>query len=164
MSVLYKIKTSLGDITLSLYDDTPRHKENFEKLVTENYYDGIRFHRVIEGFMVQTGDPLSRNDDNRSLHGTGGPDYRIPAEIKHPNVKGTLAAARDNNPEKASSGSQFYINQADNTFLNGEYTVFGKVTDGLDIVDAIATVEKDFNDNPVVPITIETIEILTENN
>ncbi len=162
MSVLYKIKTSLGDITLSLYDDTPQHKENFEKLVRENYYDGIRFHRVIEGFMIQTGDPLSRNDDNRSLHGTGGPDYRIPAEIKHPNVKGTLAAARDNNPEKASSGSQFYINQADNGFLNGEYTVFGKVTDGLDIVDAIATVEKDFNDNPVVPITIETIEILPE--
>ncbi len=164
MSVLYKIKTSLGGITLSLYDDTPLHKENFEKLVRENYYDGIRFHRVIEGFMVQTGDPLSRNDDNRSLHGTGGPDYRIPAEIKHPNVKGTLAAARDNNPEKASSGSQFYINQADNAFLNGEYTVFGKVTDGLDIVDTIATVEKDFNDNPVVPITIETIEILTEKN
>lgn len=160
MTTAFKIKTSLGDITLSLYDDTPQHKKNFEKLVKENYYDGIRFHRVIEGFMIQTGDPLSRNDDNRMLHGTGGPDYRIPAEIKHPNLKGSLAAARDNNPQKASSGSQFYINQADNDFLDGEYTVFGMVTDGLDVVDKIATVEKDFNDNPVDPVTIETIEAI----
>lgn len=160
MTTAFKIKTSLGDITLSLYDDTPQHKKNFEKLVKENYYDGIRFHRVIEGFMIQTGDPLSRSDDNRMLHGTGGPDYRIPAEIKHPNLKGSLAAARDNNPQKASSGSQFYINQADNDFLDGEYTVFGMVTDGLDVVDKIATVEKDFNDNPVDPVTIETIEAI----
>lgn len=160
MTTAFKIKTSLGDITLSLYDDTPQHKKNFEKLVKENYYDGIRFHRVIEGFMIQTGDPLSRSDDNRTLHGTGGPDYRIPAEIKHPNLKGSLAAARDNNPQKASSGSQFYINQADNDFLDGEYTVFGMVTDGLDVVDKIATVEKDFNDNPVDPVTIETIEAI----
>ena len=160
MTTAFKIKTTLGDITLSLYDDTPQHKKNFEKLVKENYYDGIRFHRVIEGFMIQAGDPLSRNDDNRMLHGTGGPDYRIPAEIKHPNLKGSLAAARDNNPQKASSGSQFYINQADNDFLDGEYTVFGMVTDGLDVVDKIATVEKDFNDNPVDPVTIETIEAI----
>ncbi len=160
MSIEYKIKTTLGDITLSLYDDTPQHKENFEKLVKEHYYDGIRFHRVIEGFMIQTGDPLSRNDGNRTLHGTGGPDYRIPAEIKHPNLKGTLAAARDNNPQKASSGSQFYINQADNEFLDGEYTVFGMVTDGLNVVDKIAVVEKDFNDNPIDPVTIKTIEAL----
>ncbi|MCG8341402.1 MAG: peptidylprolyl isomerase [Chlorobiales bacterium] len=160
MSTKYKIKTNLGDITVSLYDDTPQHKENFEKLVDEKYYDGIRFHRVIEGFMIQTGDPLSRSDDNRMLHGTGGPDYRIPAELKHPNEKGSLAAARDNNPQKASSGSQFYINQADNDFLDGEYTVFGKVTDGIDVVDTIAAVETDFNDNPVDPVTIETIEII----
>ena len=160
MSTKYKIKTNLGDITVSLYDDTPQHKENFEKLVDEKYYDGIRFHRVIEGFMIQTGDPLSRSDDNRMLHGTGGPDYRIPAELKHPNEKGSLAAARDNNPQKASSGSQFYINQADNDFLDGEYTVFGKVTDGIDVVDTIAAVETAFNDNPVDPVTIETIEII----
>jgi cyclophilin family peptidyl-prolyl cis-trans isomerase len=162
MSTKYKIKTNFGDITVSLFDDTPQHKQNFEKLVSENYYDGIRFHRVIEGFMIQTGDPLSRNDDNRMLHGTGGPDYRIPAEIKHPNVKGTLAAARDNNPQKASSGSQFYINQADNAFLDGEYTVFGTVVEGIDVVDNIAVVEKDFNDNPLDPVTIETIEIIND--
>lgn len=160
MSTGYKIKTNLGDITVSLYEDTPQHKENFEKLVGEKYYDGIRFHRVIEGFMIQTGDPLSRSDDNRMLHGTGGPDYRIPAEIKHPNKKGTLAAARDNNPQKASSGSQFYINQADNGFLDGEYTVFGVVTEGIDVVDTIAAVEKDLNDNPIDPVTIETIEVI----
>lgn len=157
MSNTFTIKTNLGDISITLYEDTPRHLENFRKLTDENYYDGIRFHRVIEGFMIQTGDPLSRNDDNRMLHGTGGPEYRIPAEIRHPNARGTLAAARDNNPEKASSGSQFYINQADNDFLNGEYTVFGKVTAGMDIVDAIAGVETDFNDNPLKPVTIETI-------
>ncbi len=157
MAEKFIIKTSVGDIAIALYDDTPLHRDNFVKLVKEGYYDGIRFHRVIEGFMIQTGDPLSRHDDKRSLHGTGGPDYQIPAEIKHPNKKGTLAAARNNNPQKASSGSQFYINQADNTFLDGEYTVFGVVESGIEIVDAIAVVDTDFNDNPISPVTIETI-------
>jgi peptidylprolyl isomerase len=151
------IKTNLGDITISLYDDTPLHRDNFIKLVSEKYYDGIRFHRVIEGFMIQTGDPLSRHEEKRALHGTGGPSQQIPAEIRHPNKKGTLAAARNNNPQKASSGSQFYINQADNSFLNGEYTVFGIVDAGLEVVEKIAVVKTDSNDNPVVPVTIETI-------
>lgn len=151
------IETSLGNITVSLYDDTPLHRDNFKKLVSENYYDGIRFHRIIRDFMIQTGDPLSRHDDKRMLHGTGGPSYRIPAEIRHPNKKGTLAAARDNNPQKASSGSQFYINHVDNAYLDGEYTVFGIVESGMDVVDAIAAVETDFNDNPLSPVTIRTI-------
>jgi cyclophilin family peptidyl-prolyl cis-trans isomerase len=158
MPVKFVIKTSMGDIRIALYDDTPLHRDNFVKLVSEGYYDGIRFHRVIEGFMIQTGDPLSRHDDKRALHGTGGPATRVPAEIKHPNKKGTLAAARDNNPQKASSGSQFYINQSDNTFLNGEYTVFGEVESGIDVVDSIAVVETDVNDNPIKPVTIKTIE------
>ena len=157
MAEKFIIKTSAGDIAIALYDDTPLHRDNFVKLVKEGYYDGIRFHRVIEGFMIQTGDPLSRHDDKRSLHGTGGPDYQVPAEIKHPNKKGTLAAARNNNPKKESSGSQFYINQADNAFLDGEYTVFGIVESGIEIVDAIAVVDTDFNDNPISPVTIETI-------
>jgi peptidylprolyl isomerase/peptidyl-prolyl cis-trans isomerase A (cyclophilin A) len=161
MPAKFIIKTSMGDIAVSLYDDTPLHRDNFVKLVGEGYYDGIRFHRVIEGFMIQTGDPLSRHDEKRALHGTGGPEYRVPAEIKHPNKKGTLAAARDNNPQKASSGSQFYINQADNSFLDGEYTVFGVVESGIEIVDAIATVDTDFNDNPLKPVTIETISPVT---
>jgi cyclophilin family peptidyl-prolyl cis-trans isomerase len=151
------IETTLGNITISLYDDTPLHRDNFKKLVGENYYDGIRFHRVIRDFMIQTGDPLSRHDEKRAMHGTGGPSYRIPAEIRHANKKGTLAAARDNNPEKASSGSQFYINHTDNGYLDGQYTVFGIVESGLDVVDAIASVETDFNDNPLSPVTIKTI-------
>jgi peptidylprolyl isomerase/peptidyl-prolyl cis-trans isomerase A (cyclophilin A) len=155
------IKTSMGDITIALYDDTPLHRDNFIKLVGEEYYNGIRFHRVIEGFMIQSGDPLSRHDEKRMMHGTGGPEYRVPAEIKHANKKGTLAAARDNNPQKASSGSQFYINQADNDFLDGEYTVFGIVESGIDVVDAIAAVDTDMRDNPLKPITIETITPVT---
>jgi peptidylprolyl isomerase/peptidyl-prolyl cis-trans isomerase A (cyclophilin A) len=155
------IRTSMGDITISLYDDTPLHRDNFIKLAGEEYYNGIRFHRVIEGFMIQSGDPLSRHDEKRMMHGTGGPDYRVPAEIKHPNKKGTLAAARDNNPQKASSGSQFYINQADNDFLDGEYTIFGFVESGIDVVDAIAAVDTDMRDNPLKPVTIETITPVT---
>ncbi|KUL27261.1 peptidylprolyl isomerase [Chlorobium limicola] len=157
MPETFLIETTLGNITVSLFDDTPLHRDNFKKLVAENYYDGIRFHRVIEDFMIQTGDPLSRHDEKRMLHGTGGPSHRIPAEIRHANKKGTLAAARDNNPEKASSGSQFYINHTDNAFLDGQYTVFGIVESGLDVVDAIAVVETDFNDNPLQPVTIKTI-------
>jgi len=157
MPETFIIETSLGNITVSLYDDTPLHRDNFRKLVSESYYDGIRFHRVIRDFMIQTGDPLSRHDDKRMLHGTGCPSYRVPAEIRHPNKKGTMAAARDNNPEKASSGSQFYLNHVDNDYLDGQYTVFGKVESGMDVVDAIAAVETDFNDNPVQPVTIKTI-------
>jgi len=153
----FTLKTTLGDITISLYDDTPLHRDNFIKLIGEKYYDGIRFHRVIEGFMIQTGDPLSRFEEKRTMHGTGGPSERIPAEIKHPNKKGTLAAARDNNPQKASSGSQFYINHKDNGFLNGEYTVFGVVESGMDVVDKIAVVKTDRNDNPLEPVIITTI-------
>jgi peptidylprolyl isomerase/peptidyl-prolyl cis-trans isomerase A (cyclophilin A) len=162
MALKYIIRTSMGDIAIALHDDTPQHRDNFAKLVGEGYYDGIRFHRVIEGFMIQTGDPLSRHDEKRMLHGTGGPDYRVPAEIKHPNRKGTLAAARDNNPQKASSGSQFYINQADNAFLDGQYTVFGVVESGIEVVDQIATVETDMRDNPLKPVTIETITPVAE--
>ncbi|MBM3162765.1 MAG: peptidylprolyl isomerase [Chlorobi bacterium] len=157
MPETFIIETSLGNITVSLYDDTPLHRDNFRKLVSEKYYDGIRFHRVIRDFMIQTGDPLSRHDDKRMLHGTGGPSHRVPAEIRHANKKGTLAAARDNNPEKASSGSQFYINHVDNDYLDGQYTVFGAVDAGMDVVDAIAAIETDFNDNPLQPVTIKTI-------
>uniref|UniRef100_Q3AQW6 Peptidyl-prolyl cis-trans isomerase n=1 Tax=Chlorobium chlorochromatii (strain CaD3) TaxID=340177 RepID=Q3AQW6_CHLCH len=153
------IKTSMGDITVRLYDDTPLHRDNFTKLVNEKYYDGIRFHRVIEGFMIQTGDPLSRFEEKRAMHGTGGPSERIPAEIKHPNKRGTLAAARDNNPQRASSGSQFYINQIDNDYLDGQYTVFGVVESGIEVVDEIAGVATDMNDNPITPVLIETIVV-----
>ncbi|NTV47052.1 MAG: peptidylprolyl isomerase [Chlorobiales bacterium] len=153
----FVIETTLGNITIELYDDTPKHRDNFEKLVTEKYFDGIRFHRVIKDFMIQGGDPLSRDESKRMLHGTGGPDYRVPAEIKHSNKRGTLAAARDNNPQKASSGSQFYVNHKDNKFLDGEYTVFGFVVDGMDVVDQIAAVKTDTRDNPVTAVTMTSI-------
>lgn len=109
------IKTSLGDITIKLYNDTPLHRDNFIKLVSENYYDGVLFHRVIKNFMVQAGDPDSKNAPADKHLGTGGPDYVIPAEIIYPthfHKKGALSAARQAdqvNPQRASSGSQFYI-------------------------------------------------------
>lgn len=109
-----KISTSLGDILVSLYDETPLHRDNFLKLVQEKYYDGTIFHRVIKDFMIQGGDPDSRNAAPGKMLGVGGPDYTIPAEIKPDLIhkRGALAAARQGdevNPERRSSGSQFYI-------------------------------------------------------
>ncbi len=154
----FVIETTLGNITIELFDDTPLHRDNFKKLVAEKYYDGITFHRVIPGFMIQGGDPLSRDQSKRHLHGTGGPKERIPAEFKHKNKRGTLAAARDGNPAKASSGSQFYINVADNDFLDSAqagYTVFGKVISGMDVADKISLAKRDSRDNPIEPITMK---------
>ena len=107
-------KTSMGNITIALYDNTPLHKENFLKLVSEDYYNGVLFHRIIQGFMIQTGDPDSKGAPIGKMLGNGGPDYTIPAEFRKENYhkRGAVAAARqgDNvNPTKASSGSQFYI-------------------------------------------------------
>jgi cyclophilin family peptidyl-prolyl cis-trans isomerase len=114
-SVTIDVKTTMGDFTIMLYGDTPRHRDNFVKLVKENYYDGVLFHRVIDQFMVQTGDPDSKDAKPGAMLGSGGPDYELGAEFvfpKHFHKRGALAAARnpDNvNPEKKSSGSQFYI-------------------------------------------------------
>ncbi len=115
-STMVLIKTSLGDIKVKLYDDTPMHKDNFLELVNKKYFDGVLFHRVIKGFMVQTGDPKSINAAKGAALGTGGPGYTVPAEIsaKHFHKKGALSAARMGdqvNPMKESSGSQFYIVQ-----------------------------------------------------
>lgn len=115
---LYLIETTMGDIKIRLYDETPLHKENFVKLVEENFYDSVLFHRVIKGFMVQTGDPDSKNAQPGSPVGTGGPGYTIEAEIVDSfyHKKGALAAARQGdqmNPERRSSGSQFYIVQGE---------------------------------------------------
>ncbi len=103
------IETDYGTIKVMLYDETPKHKENFLKLAKEGYYDGLLFHRIIDGFMIQGGDPNSKNADATTRLGSGGPGYTIENEIGFPHFKGTLAAARNNNPEKRSSGSQFYI-------------------------------------------------------
>ena len=157
---LITIKTNLGDIQLILFDATPQHKHNFIKLAKRGYYDGTTFHRVIPNFMIQGGDSLSK-DDNPNNDGQGGPGYTIPAEfvdsLKHD--RGMIAAARLGdgvNPQKRSSGSQFYIvqNKAGTHFLNGGYTVYGKVVKGLDVVDKIATATKDNRDRPLENITM----------
>ena len=149
------IQTTLGDITVRLYDETPQHRDNFLKLASEGYYDGTLFHRVIKNFMVQGGDPNSRNAGPEAHLGAGGPDYTIPAEFNANlfHKKGALAAARQGdevNPEKRSSGSQFYIVQDEVgcSHLDGQYTVFGETISGLDVIDRIAAVPTDPYDRP----------------
>lgn len=184
------IKTSMGDITIALYNETPGHKANFEKLVEEKFYDGVLFHRIIKGFMIQGGDPDSKNAKPGQRLGSGDVGYTIPAEFVANcfHKRGAVAAARmgDNvNPQKASSGCQFYI--VDGTvyspenmqmiaqrtgktfspeqieayttiggapFLDGDYTVFGEVVNGMEIVDKIAAQQKDGADRPLEDIKI----------
>lgn len=158
---LVTISTSYGDMVLLLYDQTPLHKKNFIKLAQEHYYDGTTFHRVILDFMIQGGDPNSK-DSITTNEGVGGPDYTIPAEInpalKHD--KGALAAARmgdEMNPSRASSGSQFYIVQNKNgtPFLNNNYTVFGQVISGFDVIDKIAQVQVDGGSRPLKDVKMK---------
>ena len=240
------IETTKGNITIKLYEETPLHRDNFLQLASTGYYDGVIFHRVIAGFMIQTGDPDSKNPEPGKMYGSGGPEERIPAEFLADKIhkKGALAAARDGNPAKASSGSQFYIVQGNvyetsqvdqiqdmrkqgklqdafNIFienpananyleqlqtaqmnndqaaymnviaeiepklndildlddswkltpeqieayttiggtphLDNNYTVFGEVIEGLEIVDAIAATQTDGNDRPVVDVLIKRI-------
>ncbi|RMG60146.1 MAG: peptidylprolyl isomerase [Bacteroidetes bacterium] len=139
------MSTPYGEMIIVLYDQTPKHKENFLKLVREGFYDGTRFHRVIKGFMVQGGDPESKEGGDASKIGQGGPGYTLEAEInpRYSHIKGALAAARQGdqvNPERRSSGSQFYLVENPDAcrHLNGSYTVFGQVVKGLDVIDQIA--------------------------
>ena len=170
----FDMVTSHGTMRIKLYSMTPKHRDNFVKLVKENYYDGLRFHRVIEGFMIQGGDPYSRDTAKVDLWGQGGPDYTVPAEFinQYWHKKGAIAAARKGdmaNPKKASSGSQFYIVHDENAclHLDGQYSIFGEVIEGLDVIDKIATVETDYYDRPledvmiikVVPVEVEPEEV-----
>ncbi len=167
---LFDIVTSRGTMRVKLYSKTPKHRDNFTKLVKEHYYDSIRFHRVIEGFMIQAGDPYSRDTAKINLWGQGGPDYTVPAEFvnEYWHKKGAIAAARRGdlaNPTKASSGSQFYIVHDENAclHLDGQYTIFGEVVEGLDVIDRIAGVEVDLYDRPREDVFIEEIRpVLTE--
>lgn len=161
----FEIVTNMGTMKILLYDKTPLHRDNFIKLANANFFDGIRFHRVIEGFMIQTGDPFSKDLNLINQWGTGGPDYTIPAEFvsDYRHKKGALAAARKGdmaNPKKASSGSQFYIvhDEANCIHLDGQYTIFGEVTEGLDVIDAIATVPTDGYDRPLYDVIVETVK------
>ncbi len=158
---VFDIVTDMGTIKVKLYSKTPLHRDNFVKLASEGFYDGVLFHRVINGFMIQTGDPLTKDPAQASLYGTGGPGYTIPAEIlpELTHKKGALAAARRGdaaNPKRESSGSQFYIVQDEMTCaqLDGQYTVFGETIDGLEVVDAIAAVKTGPRDRPVKDVHI----------
>ena len=166
---VFDIVTTHGTMRVKLYNKTPKHRDNFAKLVGEKYYDGVRFHRVIEGFMIQTGDPLSRDTSKINAWGTGGPDYTVPAEFvnEYWHKKGAIAAARKGdlaNPTKASSGSQFYIVHDENAclHLDGQYSIFGEVIEGLDIIDKIATVATDRYDRPYEDVIIEKITPVVE--
>ena len=163
------IKTDLGTMRVMLYDETPLHRDNFVKLAREGYYDSLLFHRVIQGFMIQGGDPDSKYAGPSQILGMGGPGYQVDNEIGFPHFRGVIAAARDNNPQKRSSGSQFYIVQGSQVTtslldqveakkkfeysdaqrkvyiqeggtptLDGDYTVFGELVDGFDVLDSIA--------------------------
>lgn len=164
----FDIVTNLGTITIKLYSKTPKHRENFEKLALTGYYDGLLFHRVINGFMIQGGDPFTKDTSATAVakYGQGGPGYTIPAEFvpEYKHKKGALAAARKGdvaNPMKESSGSQFYIVQdaAACAQLDGGYTVFGETVKGLDIIDRIAAVATDNRDRPLMPVQIKTIKL-----
>ncbi|HEX6916307.1 MAG TPA: peptidylprolyl isomerase [Chitinophagaceae bacterium] len=183
---LVEITTDYGTMVLKLYDSTPLHRDNFVRLVNSGFYDSLLFHRVIQGFMIQGGDPTSRNADSAAMLGSGSaPGERIPAEFKPQffHKKGALAAARDNNPERASSNCQFYIVQGNRItteqlaqlearvkqanpgfnytdaqretyarmggtpFLDQNYTVFGEVISGLEVIDKIAAVRVRQGDN-----------------
>lgn len=188
---LVELETSKGNIIIELYEDTPLHRSNFMKLVEKGFYDGLLFHRVIDGFMIQGGDPKSRNAESGAALGSGGPGYTVPNEIEigHVHIKGALAAARTGdefNPERKSSGSQFFIvhgsklnekmlesfearngmhytpeQRADyleyggTPFLDGQYTVFGRVISGFEVIDTIATIQKDANDRPIEDIEMK---------
>ena len=192
---LVEIKTDYGTMVVKLYDSTPLHRDNFIKLVQQKFYDSLLFHRIIQGFMIQGGDPQSKNADSTAMLGNGeAPGEMIPAEFRQ-NIyhkKGALAMARTENPEKASSNCQFYIVQgkpADNDmlnqiecgvrqngnmgfyftdaerktyntiggtpFLDQNYTVFGEVIKGLDVIDKIAGVQTGANDRPVKDVRMK---------
>ncbi len=155
------LHTNKGDITIELYNDqAPQTVANFAKLAGASFYDKTKFHRVIKGFMDQVGDPLTKDDTQAARWGTGGPGYTIPDEVSPSlkNTAGTVAMANTGQPH--SAGSQFFINAADNHFLDGGYTVFAKVTSGMEVVKAINNVATDkSNDRPIEPVVLESITL-----
>ena len=153
------IETKFGNMEIKFFPDVaPNHVKNFIELAKKGFYDGTTFHRVIPGFMIQGGDPNSKDPD-RSRHGMGGPGYSVNAEFNEkPHKRGILSMARSANPD--SAGSQFFICTADSLFLDRQYTVFGEVVSGMEVVDKIVGMERDRTDNPVerIEMTIKIIE------
>jgi peptidylprolyl isomerase len=145
------LKTSMGDIILQLYEDMPITAGNFQKLVEKGFYDGTVFHRIISGFMIQGGDPTGT--------GCGGPGYAIKDEFtrKNKNDRGTISMA---NAGPNTGGSQFFINLVNNNFLDSKHPVFGKVVEGLDVVDALGKVKTGANDKPVKEVKIESAKVM----
>lgn len=192
---LVEIQTNYGNMVVELFDETPKHRDNFFKLAEAGFYDDLLFHRVIDGFMIQGGDPNSRDAKAGTQLGSGGPGYKVPAEFHEGLVhtKGMLAAARQGdqvNPERASSGSQFYIVQGKKMsaneiasmerrmgitysdeqkqayiehggtpFLDGQYTVFGRVISGMEVIDKIAQVQTDRGNRPVDNVTMKVVPV-----
>jgi len=142
------LETNFGKISFKLIPElAPETVRNFEKLAKDRFYDGTLFHRVIPGFMIQGGDPNTKTD-NKSSWGTGGPGYNINAEFSsRSHLRGIVSMARSQDPN--SAGSQFFIVTSDSTFLDRQYTVFGEVTEGMDIADKIVNLERDGNDCPL---------------
>ena len=153
------IETKLGNIELRFFPDVaPGHVKNFVDLAKVGFYDGTTFHRVIPGFMIQGGDPNSKDHD-KSRHGMGGPGHTVKAEFNEkPHKRGTLSMARSAHPD--SAGSQFFICVADAAFLDRQYTVFGEAVSGLEVIDAIVNQPRDPMDNPLerVEMTVKIAE------
>jgi peptidylprolyl isomerase len=153
------IKTSKGDIKIELFsNDAPNTVANFVKLAEQGFYDGTKFHRVIKDFMIQGGDPLTKDDSKKAYWGTGGPGYAFADELRpnNHNNAGTIAMA---NSGPDTNGSQFFINTVDNNYLDSKHTVFGKVVEGMDVVHAIENTPTNESDQPVEDVIVQTIEI-----
>jgi peptidyl-prolyl cis-trans isomerase B (cyclophilin B) len=154
------IKTKFGDIEVKMYPDVaPKHVENFIKLAKEGFYNGTIFHRVIPGFMIQGGDPNTKDSLKKDSYGQGGPGYTVKAEFSDiPHKRGILSMARASEPDTA--GSQFFIVVEDSRFLDRKYTVFGEVTKGIGVADKIVNLPRDERDNPKerVEMTVTIVE------
>ena len=153
------LNTNKGDITLELDAiNTPNTVANFIKLATSGFYNGVKFHRVIKGFMIQGGDPLTKDDSMERMWGTGDPGYKFNDEIgpNNKNNKYTISMA---NSGPNTNGSQFFINTNDNNFLDTKHTVFGKVENGTDVVDMIESTPVNGNDRPTTPVVIGSVTI-----
>ena len=153
-----RIKTDMGDCVIMLYNETPLHRDNFIKLTKNKTYDGTLFHRIIKSFMIQGGDPLTKDDNQAAMWGTGGPGYKFEDEIgpDNNNEEGTISMA---NSGPNTNGSQFFINVNNNNFLDTKHTVFGKVTEGMDVVTAIEMTPTTPSDRPLEPVVINSITI-----
>jgi peptidyl-prolyl cis-trans isomerase B (cyclophilin B) len=154
------IKTSEGEMVLEFWPDVaPGHVENFKKLARQGFYDGTAFHRVIKGFMIQGGDPLTKDESQKSRWGTGDPGYKIKAEFNSkPHTRGVLSMARSQDPN--SAGSQFFICHGEPRFLDNQYTAFGKLIKGDETLEKIATTQTGAQDRPNKRMNVESVKIV----